>query len=473
VSIFVDIALLGWIPLVLVIFSVVPPGRAVIASFLGAWMFLPMAGYDLPGLPDYTKTSVATYAVVVAIVLFDAGRLGKFRPSLLDLPMAVWCGVSFFSSVSAGYGAYDGLSALLSKIVDWGLPYLIGRLYLTDLKSMRDLAMGLFIGGLVYLPLCLFEIRMSPQLHVLVYGFHQHSFEQSIRGDAYRPTVFMQHGLAVGMFMCTSALAGFWLWRCKSVRSLYGVPMVWLVLAVAVVAVMCRSTGSTVLLLVGATVLAATRSLRTSVAAFLLMLAPIVYLFSRTVGGWSGQLLVDLASLISEFRAGSIATRLASESALWQAVQPRLLVGSGRFEFAGVRLEEGANAIIPDGMWLIALASNGLIGLAAFVAVLLAPPLAFLRKAPGKVWGSAAAAPAAAIAVCLALYMCDSLFNAMLNPVFVLAAGGLTSVVAASRRAPQVAKARPKEPRVSGAGFGSALTALHVRGRRSRGVPTR
>ena len=57
------------------------------------------------------------------------------------------------------------------------------------------------LGGLIYVPLCLFEVRMSPQLHNMVYGFAQHSFGQTVRGGGWRPMVFMQHGLAVGLFM--------------------------------------------------------------------------------------------------------------------------------------------------------------------------------------------------------------------------------------------------------------------------------
>ena len=37
----------------------------------------------------------------------------------------------------------------------------------------------LLIGGLIYIPFCLFEIKMSPQLHKWVYGYHQHAFDQN------------------------------------------------------------------------------------------------------------------------------------------------------------------------------------------------------------------------------------------------------------------------------------------------------
>ena len=48
---------------------------AVIAAFLIAWLFLPMAGFRLAGLPDYTKMSATTLGVLMGAALFDADRL--------------------------------------------------------------------------------------------------------------------------------------------------------------------------------------------------------------------------------------------------------------------------------------------------------------------------------------------------------------------------------------------------------------
>ena len=88
----------------------------------------------------------------------------------------------------------------------------MGRAYFGDFKGLRELATVLFIGGLIYIPLCLYEIRMSPQLHNTIYGFYQHDFVQTMRAGGWRPTVFLQHGLAVGLFMSVTSLIGAWLW---------------------------------------------------------------------------------------------------------------------------------------------------------------------------------------------------------------------------------------------------------------------
>ena len=210
-SMLVPIAMFGWIPAVLVLFSLLPPRRAVIAAFLGAWLFLPVAAYPVQGLPDYDKMFAACTGVLLGVLLFDSTRVSEFRLHWLDLPMIIWCLVPFISSVTNGLGAYDGASAVLKTLVTWGLPYLIGRLYFRTTDDLRELAIGFFIGGLLYVPFCLYEIKMSPQLHRMVYGYHV-SFANSKRFEGWRPAVFMQDGLMVGMWMVTASLAGIWLW---------------------------------------------------------------------------------------------------------------------------------------------------------------------------------------------------------------------------------------------------------------------
>jgi hypothetical protein len=441
----------GWIPMVLLLFAALPPRRAVISAFLVAWLFLPMVGYDLPGLPDYTKTSATCAGVLLAAAIFDGARFLRFRPRFVDVPIAVWCLIPFFSAVSYGWGLYEGFASILNQTVQWGMPYFIGRLYFDDLRSIRELAIGVFIGGLVYTPLCLFEIRFSPQLHSMVYGFHQHSWIQTLRGGGYRPTVFMQHGLAVGTFMCTAALIGLWLWRTKALRSIMGVPSLWLAVAVAGTAVLCKSSGATVLMLLGIAILWATKWIRRPFLAAMLVATPAAYILLRTIAGWSGQELIDLARMISDERGNSLQSRLNSESVLWALVQPQLWVGSGRFIYSLQRINNEGPGVIPDGMWIIALGCNGLIGLAAFVGVLTLPPALLLRKVKARFWAHPAVAAAAVLAVVVALYMVDCLFNAMNNPILLLAAGGVASIaslrdpfVGLARRAP--APARPIEP---------------------------
>ncbi len=120
-----------------------------------------------------------------------------------------------------GVGPLAGVSRVMTGMFRWGIPYAMGRAYFRDWGSLRELAIGVFIGGVAYLPFVWYEIRMSPQLHTMLYGFFQHTFGQHLRYGGFRPIVFMQHGLMVGLWMAAASLAGLWLWRmpCSHERS--------------------------------------------------------------------------------------------------------------------------------------------------------------------------------------------------------------------------------------------------------------
>ncbi len=428
----VHIAMFGWPLVVAVLFVTLPARRAVIAGILAGWLFLPNAGYPIDSLPDYTKLSATTIVVLMGAVLFDFRTLSTFRPTWYDLPITVWCVWHFVSSVATGYGAWDGISQFLNQFVGWGAPYLLGRVYFRDLAAVRELAVGLFISALVYLPLVVFEIRMSPTLHTWVYGFHQHSIIQAKKGDYWRPTVFLPHGLAVAMFMASGAIVGFGLWRSGAVRAIRSVPMGWLVFAVAAATALSSSMGATVLMVVGLGGLWVIGRFKSRGLVLVILAFPLLYVFTRVIMGWDGRALIDLAGEVSSDRAGSLRTRINSETAsIGQLQGASFLYGLGRFIGAGMAVEEGGPVIIADAYWLIAFIRTGAVGLLSMMATLLLPCWMCLRRLPPRVWMDPRAAPAVSLSVVVALWMSDNMFNAMPNPIFQVAAGAVQTAVAA------------------------------------------
>ena len=289
------IALFGWIPVVLLLFAMLPSRRAVVTASVGAWLFLPVAQFPLPGLPDYTKMSATTVGLLLGTVLFDRVRFSGLRPRWFDLPMLVWCITPFASSVANGLGAYDGLSGAVGQMLTWGLPYLIGRAYFSDLAGLRELAVGILVGGLIYMPLCLWEIRMSPQLHKIIYGYAPSDFVMTIRYGGFRPIVFMTTGLEVGMWMTAASFVGYWLWVTSALRRLLGLPLGRLLLGLLATTVLCKSTGTLTLLALGIALLWVAVRSGSSLPIWALVLVPTLYMQTRAMGWWSGEDVVRLA----------------------------------------------------------------------------------------------------------------------------------------------------------------------------------
>ncbi len=422
----VPLALMAWFPATLAFFVLFPARRAVVLSFVAGWMFLPVIEYYIVHLPTFDKTTVISLAVLLGVLLFDTGRLLGFRPRWLDIPMLVVCCCPLCSSITNGLGLGDGLSESIKETMLWGLPWFIGRLYFTEPGALRELAVGIFVGGLVYAPLCLYETRMSPLLHYQLYGFHQHSVFQHMRYGGWRPMVFMQHGLMVGLFMAAATLSGLWLHRSGSLRNLFGIPLPVFFIALFATTLMIKSVGAIALLLAGVAVLYCVQYLKSSLPVFALAAVVLAYVLIRMTGAVSSNDLVATANAaLGVERAQSLESRLTNEDMLTVRALERPVFGWGGWGRARIRDEWGQDVTITDSLWIIVLGNKGLLGLTGLLLALLLPTLLLPLRIPARLWGHPEAGACAVLAVILLLWTLDCLLNAMINPIYLLIAGGL------------------------------------------------
>ena len=415
--------------LTLVAFAVLRPREACIATFIGGWLFLPISTIELKGIPDFTKTTALQMSVFACTLAFDFGRLTKLRPRWYDLPIVIYSISSLFSSLSNQLGVYDGVASSLGIGITWGLPYLIGRAYLADLDGLRELAIAVVIGGFLYAPLCMLEILISPQLHRMVYGFHQHHFGQSVRFGGYRPTVFMRHGLEVGMWLTASCLCGTWLCVSGAWRRFSGAPTGPLVAGLFVIAVLCKSTGALVLLMGGLVIMGTIKvKLGPLAIAGLLLVSPL-YIASRGSGTFSAQGAIDLAEMtLGGERARSLEVRIKNENMLSEKGAASHSSAGGDGSGRGSSTRPATDICITDGFWIIQFGNAGAVGVASVTAALLQPLFLLMRRFRVRSWLRPNFAGAAALAVLLGLWMIDNLLNAQINPIYLLASGALTGL---------------------------------------------
>src|SRR3954447_950407 len=276
-NILVLLTLWGWPAFAVALFAFLPPRRALAVGFVLGWLFLPQFGFPVPFV-KWDKHTATSVGAILGVLIFDSQRLFSFKPTLLDLPMAVWCFVPYSAAVSNGLSPYDGAASAATQFMVWGVPYILGRVYFNDFVGLRGLAVWIFLAGVMYVPFCLFECAISPQLHFMTYGFYQHDFNQVIRMGGYRPMVYLQHGIAVGMMMTAASLAGLWLWWTRSLRTLWNVPL-WIPLgAVIGTTVAVKSSGALALMALGVVVIFLTKVSRTYIVVLILCVAPFVYM---------------------------------------------------------------------------------------------------------------------------------------------------------------------------------------------------
>ncbi len=436
----VYIVMYGWIPTVFYLFMRFPARRAIVVSSIAALLFLPEASFPLPGLPDYTKISATCYGILLATFIYDVGRFSSYKFSWLDLPMLIWCLCPFAASISNGLGPYDGFSSTLAQTITWGLPYFLGRIYFNNLAALRQLAISIFIGGLLYVPLCLYEIRMSPQLHLMVYGFVDiRAFTQGMRYGGYRPQVFMTHGLWVALWMMTATLIGIWLWKTGVIKQLWGIQIKWLVAALLITFVLCKSTGACFYLVLGVAILFIAWQFRTAVLVLILIASMSLYLAecALTETYVTDQIVSSLRGVLPEDRVQSLEFRFNNEEMLVDKARERIVFGWGGW--GRNRVSDYAwdgtlvDISVTDSLWIIAFGSNGLVGLIGLFSSFFLPVIGFVQRYPASLWSNRQVAPAAGLAVILILYMLDCILNAMINPIFVLACGGVAGVALKER----------------------------------------
>jgi hypothetical protein len=440
-TILVPIMLFGWVPLTILLFMRLPAHRAVLVSVIGGWLFLPMAGYNILGIPEFSKGNAIAYGLILGGWLSGKRQEATVKWRIYDLPMILWVLCPFPSSITNDLGWYNGLSGAFSQFITWGVPYLAGRIYFDTPEKLKDLCLGIVIGGLLYAPLCLYEFRMSPRLSINFYGFFPHEWRQHSRYGWWRPIVFMQHGLMVSLWMAICATVAFWLWRSRQVTHLRGWSMSLITMVLAVTAVLCLSANGWFTLALGCCAYFLHQRYPSGRPFTLLLLAVPLYTVLRISGIIEGTDVERMAAFFFDSeRVDSLSIRLYQEDLFVAQALDRPWFGAGRASLAWPIDPIRGRVLVAmiDSLWLIAFSFRGILGLASFMGAMLIGPWLILR--PNKHLASSSQGSnqqRMVLALVVILFMLDCLFNAMVNPVYILISGSLVGMVDSDRNSAQ------------------------------------
>ena len=262
---FSTIALVAWPLVAFALYRKRPLTQATMWTVLAAQMLLPVGlVIKFKMIPQFDKDTIPCLCILVGCLMVARRGLKLFRGfgltevlilMYLVSPIitselngdALWFGDRFVP----GVGLYDAISAVESSFILL-IPFLIGRQFLRDAATTRDIMLVLVLAGLVYSLPMLFEIRFAPQLHYWVYGYSPSDFSQSVRDGGFRPMVFMGHGLLAALFAMMSAVAAAALWRTRTpVRTpLQTLPPGGVTAYLSVVLILYKSLGAAIYALV-------------------------------------------------------------------------------------------------------------------------------------------------------------------------------------------------------------------------------
>jgi hypothetical protein len=450
---FAYVALAVFVPVSALVFAHMRLSRAVATVFLGGVLFLPeKTGFDLPVLPFIDKYALITLCALAGVAMSGRGhairRAARGTPGLLMALVGVSLVGTFVSNrdplyfgaltapvVLPGHSAREFISIALQSALYVVVPFLLGRAVFRTAADLEDLLRAMAVAALVYSVFLLVELRLSPQLHRWIYGFHQHQFQQSLRGGGYRPMVFMRHGIAAALLAMSGLAAACALARAR--RPIAGLSARWVAVYLGVVVLACKSVAAAVYGLLAVLLLVTVKPRHQFRAVALLGLVTLAYPIMRVTTIFPRVELVDFAARFDQNRAQSLEFRFDSETKLVAKAIERPTFGWGQFGRSRIYDQDGRDLVITDGQWIIWLGCWGVLGLVAhagfFVVALRAahrmrrlthPALAPLR------------AMIAGLAIIVAVHFLDLLPNSLFYHLSLLYAGAIVGVVERVRRTP-------------------------------------
>ena len=434
-------ALLIWIPICFAMFASLRASQAAFVSLLGAEILLPVGyGFKFVGLPDLERGRVAGLSALVACLLFKSHSFrvrGRLRVSYLMIGAIILSAAATVATnpdpvvwgrnvVLPGLRPYDAAAVAAGEVLDYGLPFLLGAAVFRSRRDLEFLLRGLAVAGLVYTLPILYEVRMSPQLHNIVYGYFPSSFLQQIREGGFRPVVFIGHGLAVSMFMMMTTVAAVGLWRAR--LPILSWPAGACAAYLFVVLFLCKSYAPAVYALIASALLifAGTRACRTVAWASVLFL--LSYPLLRTFDWVPTDRMVEIARSMSEDRAGSLQFRFDNEQMLLERAHERIWFGWGTWSRNRVfDPEEGRDISVTDGLWIIELGRFGVAGFLAQFSMLLVP-MAFFRHNVPRLRSERARLLLCTLALILGCRAVDFVPNSGFTPFVALLFGALAGL---------------------------------------------
>lgn len=289
--------------------------------------------------------------------------------------MTMWLMAPLLSAIANPDHFKEGLVGELYQILAWGCPYIIGRLYFFDTKSLRLAAQAFVIGGLFYVPICIYEFFAGPRIYVWLYGYLPFQMIGAKRFLGYRPIGLLENGNQLGIWLATATLIAWWLWRRKTAPSVLGIPIGVVAVMLLVVTILCQSTGAIILLFA---------------------LIPFVFVDPRhlprliTLGlvlgilAFAGSRLTNVVSLrsiqnnptaskaiglIKRLGKGSLTWRLSQDERHINTALEEPILGYGQWDWWREGFER------PWSLWLLVFGMYGGVGLVSVEAVLLIPAL--------------------------------------------------------------------------------------------------
>lgn len=380
--------LLMWIPLSAVFFSQHKPRQAAFIVMIWGTMMLPEnVAVDPPILPPIDKHLLAGICAFVGIYLTAPKRFARMR-ALRGLQLFFFIfiignfGTAFSNPESYVWGGKqawkDGpfypivvvpplpkkefIAMSIQDFFTYVVPFGVGQLLVQSREDAILFIKGITFGCLVYVPAMLWEGIMSPQLHNRLYGYHSVHFAHNIRGDGYKPVVFMKSGLGVAMFEFIGLAGAMTLMRLKE-KVHPSIPAGMAALTIAFALAVSRNVAVVFYALGVLPVFLSSSPRMMARVAWVLAMIFMTFPITRAKGWFPADEIVAFATKYSEDRAGSLSFRFDNEDMLILHTAEKPYFGWGSYgRNRKYDPDTGKDISVTDGEWAIQYSVRGAVG---------------------------------------------------------------------------------------------------------------
>ena len=436
-NIFAYFMLAAWPAIAIVLTKKKAPDTAVILLLLVPYLILPPIITLNLGITSSLDKYIVASLVALLIVRARFGAM-HFLPKSFSIRILIFLLVlSPFltllynrdpiflpNRVIPGLTIKDVINMELFNFCWIYIPFLLGYTWLGNPGAHGKLLAIVSVAGLVYSVPMLWEVRMSPQLNIKLYGFFPSGFEQQIRAGGFRPVVFLEHGLRVAVFFAMSIMATMTIYKVadknKKTERKSRLKLIYML----AVMFLCKTWSALIYTAIAIAIFVATKPkmwMRFSVIVVALIFA---FPFVRTANVLPIHQVSDFFSQYSSDRAGSLQYRFDNEDILLDRANERPLAGWGGWGRSRVYDATGKDISVTDGTWIIVFGVTGWIGYIAEFGFVLLPVFFVSRKLRAN--------PQLEVPVCtagifiiLAFNMIDLIPNSSITPFIYLLSGAL------------------------------------------------
>lgn len=409
-----------------------PLKKAIFIAITLAILLLPAAfSIDPPLLPPLDKDTIS--ALSIPLLLFLLGKKFRIFKSgfitklfiIYFVSLAISAELNTMPVITAtkylpGLTHYDAFSSII-RVILYTMPFYLGRYFSTNLKETEEFYKILVLMALAYTIPMLWELKMSPQLHYMVYGIVPAQFLQQVRDGGYRPMVFIGHGLGLAFWFSTAIVAAGALCKNK-MRTAVTSPFATLCYMI-IILFLCKTWSALFYVLISLLFIFKLKPSKQVKWSFIIALLIMTYPVAKVAGVFPREQIISAISQYSPERAQSLDFRIQNEDEMLAHAMKKPFFGWGGWGRNRIySTEDGRDLSIIDGRWIGELGVNGWIGFLLNYALLITP-LWYAQKAIRYIKEPKDQVYFASLAIMLMICIVDSIPNTGMGPMHLFFAG--------------------------------------------------